>query len=909
VLVPAVNAELFVGQNAVSGTNPVPISATTAANASGNPIYVDVTNTVPVTLASTTITGTVAVTQSTSPWVVSGTVALSGTSVVAGNLTNNNAAPVANNLGVLGFIAETAYATVTYTTGDQVLAVTDLHGAVNVDWQALAGTALGAGTTWGTAPTGENVQGVNAELFVGTNAVSATAPVPISATAAANTSGNPIFTSTAVTGTVAVTQSTSPWVVSLTSTTITGTVAVTQSGTWTVQQGGAPWTFTGTLTNNNAAPAANNVGALVAIAESAYTNLGYTTGDQVLIATDLHGAVMSDLEAVAGVALGATGVTAFGTAPAAVNVPGVNASLFSGTTALTNTGGALNVNISGGTVTATIATPTDWGTAPSTSTLVPAVNAESFIGQTALAAVSNYGTAPAAVSAQGVNAYITNIPAVTQSGGPWTQNITQWASTNLGIPTSWGTAPTGAVIGVNAELFSGTTPLTNTGGSLNVDVTNTVPVTLASTTITGTVAVTQSTSPWVVSLASTTITGTVAVDGALTNNNAAPTATLLGVLGAIAETAYNTVTYTTGDMVLPVTDLHGALNQDLQAVAGVQLGATAVTAFGTAPAAVNVPGVNASLFAGTTALTQTGGALNVNVTGFSGGNLSNNTAAPAANNEGSLTAIAATSYTTQTYTNGNQVLLVTDLHGAINDDLQAVGGVQLVAAVSAYGTAPTGTAVMGVNAYITNTVTVAGNRGNNTAVPGTANIGALVSITAPSNTTFPTYVAGNESLLVTDLSGNLNTDVQYWGGTDLGAPSAYGTSPGAVIVPGVNAFVTNTVATTNAASTTGGFTAASGSIGATKTAIKTTAGQVYGWYFYNSNTTVSYVQFFNASVASVTLGTTAPFMSFGIPPVAGANVMAALGIEFGTAITIAITTTRAGATGPTNTVDYNVFYD
>jgi hypothetical protein len=33
----------------------------------------------------------------------------------------------------------------------------------------------------------------------------------------------------------------SPWPVSLTSTTITGTVAATQSGTWTVQQGSAPW--------------------------------------------------------------------------------------------------------------------------------------------------------------------------------------------------------------------------------------------------------------------------------------------------------------------------------------------------------------------------------------------------------------------------------------------------------------------------------------------------------------------------------------------------------------------------------------------------------------------------------------------------------------------------------------------
>jgi hypothetical protein len=44
--------------------------------------------------------------------------------------------------------------------------------------------------------------------------------------------------------------------------------------------------------------------------------------------------------------------------------------------------------------------------------------------------------------------------------------------------------------------------------------------------------------------------------------------------------------------------------------------------------------------------------------------------------------------------------------------------------------------------------------------------------------------------------------VHYWGSSDtaLGAPSAYGTSPGAVNVPGVNAFVTNSVAVTGTSS-------------------------------------------------------------------------------------------------------------
>jgi hypothetical protein len=173
---------------------------------------------------------------------------------------------------------------------------------------------------------------------------------------------------------------------------------------------------------------------------------------------------------------------------------------------------------------------------------------------------------------------VTGTVAVTQSTSPWVDNLTQWASTALGVPTNFGTTPGAVIAGsVNASLFSGTTALTNTGGALNVNVT--------STTITGTVAVTQSTSPWVVSLASTTVTGTVA--------------------------------------------------ENLTQVAGVVLGATAVTAFGTAPAAANVPGVNASIFAGTTGLTATGSSLNVNIT--SGGtpqtvegDETNNAAAPEA---------------------------------------------------------------------------------------------------------------------------------------------------------------------------------------------------------------------------------------------------------------------------------------
>jgi hypothetical protein len=108
--------------------------------------------------------------------------------------------------------------------------------------------------------------------------------------------------------------------------------------------------------------------------------------------------------------------------------------------------------------------------------------------------------------------------------------------------------------------------------------------------------------------------------------------------------------------------------------------------------------------------------------------------------------------------------------------------------------------------------------------------------------------------------------------------------------------------------TSGGLSYLAGSIGATKTAIKASAGQIYGWYFYNANASVAYVQIFNLGTGSVTLGTTAPDLAFGIPASSGANVEISNGIAFSTAITIAVTTTRTGSTGPGSTVDYNIFY-
>jgi hypothetical protein len=447
--------------------------------------------------------------------------------------------------------------------------------------------------------------------------------------------------------------------------------------------------------------------------------------------------------------------TNFGTSPGAVIAGSVNSSIFSGTTALTNTGGALNVAVPGtvavtqstspwvvgGTVTSNIGTT--GGLALDSTLTGGTAKFEIFDGTNILGTSAHpVRIDPTGTTVQPVSGSvsITGTVAVTQSTSPWvvsgTVTVNQGTSPWVVSLTSTTVTNTvaenliqvaGVTLGATAVVNYGSTPAAVAVPAVNAFITNTPAVTLASTTITGTVAVTQSTSPWVVSLASTTITNTVA--------------------------------------------------ENLTQWASTVLGTP--TNFGTTPGAVIVGSVNASLFSGTTALTNTGGSLNVNltsgtvtITGAVSGSLTNNNAAPAANNIGVLPAIAETSYSTVTYITGNQVLPVTDLHGALNQDLQAYAGTQLTGTVTAYGTAPTGN-VFGVNAFITNTV------------PVTLASTTITGTVAVTQSTSPWVV----SLASTTVTNTVAENLIQVAGVTLGATAvtAFGTAPAAANVPGVNA--------------------------------------------------------------------------------------------------------------------------
>lgn len=102
----------------------------------------------------------------------------------------------------------------------------------------------------------------------------------------------------------------------------------------------------------------------------------------------------------------------------------------------------------------------------------------------------------------------------------------------------------------------------------------------------------------------------------------------------------------------------------------------------------------------------------------------------------------------------------------------------------------------------------------------------------------------------------------------------------------------------------------SGSIGATPTLIKAGPGRLTGFDIYNSNVAVAYLQLFDAaSVNAVTLGTTVPIKSIGIPGAGRASRDFSNGMSFANGLVLAISTTRLGLTGPVATVDYNFLYE
>lgn len=205
----------------------------------------------------------------------------------------------------------------------------------------------------------------------------------------------------------------------------------------------------------------------------------------------------------------------------------------------------------------------------------------------------------------------------------------------------------------------------------------------------------------------------------------------------------------------------------------------------------------------------------------------------------------------------------------------------------------------------------------------TAGSGTNVSVTTDGSSnvfwrnTIWDYSAGANGASV-DAGHNLFTNMGEMGGTAInsGCVSNYGTSPGAVACPSVNAFVTN--ANAPSPTTTGGLTtfflqpAASDN----HTVVKNGAGQVYFVLAENNSATVNYLRFYNAGTGFNGCNAATNLVSqIQIPAstsVGGISIPLPFGISFATGISICVTsgyatndTTNATATAISLTIGYN----
>ncbi len=133
-------------------------------------------------------------------------------------------------------------------------------------------------------------------------------------------------------------------------------------------------------------------------------------------------------------------------------------------------------------------------------------------------------------------------------------------------------------------------------------------------------------------------------------------------------------------------------------------------------------------------------------------------------------------------------------------------------------------------------------------------------------------------------------------------------------------FATNEVGavwTTPTASANGGLSIfRSLDIDESEEEIKASAGTVYGMWVTNTATSTRFIKFYNATAANVTVGTTTPVITIGIPgntsdDVSGSFGPGGIGIGFTTAISVAATTAAAdNDTGAPSAGDViiNVFY-
>lgn len=90
--------------------------------------------------------------------------------------------------------------------------------------------------------------------------------------------------------------------------------------------------------------------------------------------------------------------------------------------------------------------------------------------------------------------------------------------------------------------------------------------------------------------------------------------------------------------------------------------------------------------------------------------------------------------------------------------------------------------------------------------------------------------------------------------------------------------------------------------------VKTSAGELGGWYVGNPNAAIAYVSVFDQASGSASLGARVPDLIMTVPANGAANMEAANGINFLTAIQIAASMTPLGGSGPSIGLPVSIWY-
>ena len=199
----------------------------------------------------------------------------------------------------------------------------------------------------------------------------------------------------------------------------------------------------------------------------------------------------------------------------------------------------------------------------------------------------------------------------------------------------------------------------------------------------------------------------------------------------------------------------------------------------------------------------------------------------------------------------------------------------------------------------------------NSSAPTTA-----VIVGGVYNSVAPAPVAGQACALQFDANGYLLANIAVGGGGSV----TQGTSPW-VVAATLAAETTKVIGTVNQGTspwitqatpipaTSGGCLSNVQQALTTSVNIKASAGQVYGFDWFNPNAVTVYVFIYNTATTPGTIGaTTVLLYQKGLPAGAGSNEFFDLGIAFGTGIAIAVSTSPTSSAAPSTGLVLTTLY-